>query len=138
MNDKPIFIIDDDDEDLDFIKEALLQLNVENEIIVFDDGLKFIDFIRNTHNRAFFILCDINMHKKSGLELKKMIFDDEELRLKCVPFIFLSSSGASREVMRAYSYGVQGYFVKPNTLEETKEMLEFIVKYWSHSVHPNL
>jgi len=136
MNDKPIFIIDDDDEDLEFIKNALFELNVENEIIVFDDGLKFIDFIKKTQNRAFFILCDINMHKKNGLELKKIIFDDEELRVKCVPFIFLSTSGASREVMKAYSYGVQGYFIKPDTLAKTKEMLEFIMKYWSHSVHP--
>ncbi len=138
MNNKPIIIIDDDNDDLDLIKEAFSELDIENEIIVFDDGYKFLDFIRATQNRAFFILCDINMAKINGLQLKQIIYDDEVLRIKCVPFIFLSTSGASASVMRAYSYGVQGYFVKPSTFEEIKELLQFIIKYWSHSEHPNV
>lgn len=137
MNQKPIIIIDDDDEDLDLIKEALAQLKVENEIIVFADGLQFLDFIKATENRAFFILCDVNMAKINGLELKKLLYDDELLRLKCVPFIFMSTSGASHEVMKAYSYGVQGYFIKPPTFAALKELLHFIIAYWQHSQSPN-
>ena len=136
MNNKPIIIIDDDNEDLDLIKDALAQFNIENEIIVFNDGYQFLDFIRATANRAFFILCDVNMAKINGLELKKLIYDDERLRLKCVPFIFLSTSGASGEVMKAYSYVVQGYFVKPSTFEGIKELLQSIITYWRHSQHP--
>src|SRR5947209_3841691 len=137
MNRKPIIIIDDDKEDLELLTEAFAQLNIENEIIVFTDGFAFLDFIRKTDNQAFFILCDINMGKIGGLELKKKIYDDEELRMKCVPFIFLSTSGGSSSVMKAYSYGVQGYFVKPNTAHEIRELLQFIINYWGHSEHPN-
>lgn len=137
MNKKPIIIIDDDKDDLDFIRQALLELKVENEIIIFDDGYKFLDFIQATKNKAFLTLCDINMSKINGLELKKKIFEDEELRTKCVPFIFLSSSLASSSVMRAYSFGVQGYFIKPNNFEKLKEMLSSIIKYWDHSQVPN-
>ena len=137
MNKKPIIIIDDDQEDLELAEQALAKLNVENEIIVFDDGFKFLDFIKETENRAFFILCDINMAKINGFELKKRIYDDEQLRIKCVPFIFLSTSSASSAVMKAYSYGVQGYFIKPNSFEEWKNMLYAIVNYWGQSEHPN-
>lgn len=137
MNNKPIIIIDDDDDDLDFIKDAFEQLEIENEILVFDDGQKFLTFIRATENRAFFILCDVNMSKINGLDLKKIIYDDDRLRLKCIPFIFMSTSSASAEIMRAYSYGVQGYFVKPQTFEGLKDLLQYIVNYWSHSQHPN-
>jgi CheY-like chemotaxis protein len=136
MNHKPIIVIDDDGEDLELIKDAFAELKVKNKIIFFDDGHNFIDFLRNTEQTAFFILCDVNMNKINGLELKKILYDDEELRLKCVPFIFLSTSTASKEVMKAYSYGVQGYFVKPTSFEEIKNMLQFIVKYWSHSERP--
>lgn len=136
MNNKPIIIIDDDNEDLELIREALETFSIENEIIAFSDGYVFLDFIRQTKNRAFFILCDINMAKINGLELKKIIYDDEELRLKCVPFIFMSTSSASESVMRAYSYGVQGYFVKPSTFEQLTQLLQFIINYWSHSEHP--
>lgn len=137
MNKKPIIIIDDDKDDLDFIRQALLELNVENEITSFDDGYAFLDFARATKNKAFFTLCDINMAKINGLELKKQIFEDEELRMKCVPFIFLSSSMASSSVMRAYSFDVQGYFIKPNNFEKLKEMLASIINYWGHSQVPD-
>jgi len=138
MNNYPIFIIDDDDDDLQMVKEALAQLNIENEVVIFNDGFKFLDFIRTSENKAFFILCDVNMVKVNGLELKKRIFDDEVLRLKCVPFIFMSTGRASSEVMKAYSYGVQGYFVKPTSFGKLKEMLQHIIWYWRDSQRPNV
>ncbi len=138
MNKNPIIIVDDDDEDLELIKQALAELNIENEIIFFNDGFKFLDFIRKSHNKTFFILCDLNMSRINGLELKKRIYEDEDLRLKCVPFVFLSTSGSSSAIMKAYSYGVQGYFVKPGSFQGIKDMLLRIVNYWSDSQHPNL
>ena len=136
MHNKPIIIIDDDDDDLEIIKEAFVQLNISNEIIVFNDGYKFLEYVRLNNNRPFFILCDINMGKISGLELKKLIYDDEQLRIKCVPFVFMSTSGGSAEVMRAYSYGVQGYFVKPSSFEDLKKLISSIVDYWQYSQIP--
>lgn len=137
MDKKPIIVIDDDDEDLELILLAFSELNIENEIIVFNEGLKFLEYIRSTEVRTFFILCDINMNKISGLELKKIIYDDEDLRIKCVPFIFMSTSDSSNSVMKAYSYGVQGYFIKPNSMEKLKSMLYSMTTYWSESQHPN-
>lgn len=137
MNKKPIIVIDDDQDDLELMQQAFSELNVDNEIIVFDDGLKFLEYIKTTKNGTLFILCDINMHKLSGMELKKIIHDDEQLRIKSVPFIFLSTSSASSSIMEAYSYGVQGYFIKPNTSEKLKSMLQGMLTYWSESQHPN-
>jgi CheY-like chemotaxis protein len=138
MNKKPIIVIDDDDEDLEIILQAFSELNIENEIIVFNDGLKFLEYIKATESGTFFILCDINMSKQTGIELKKIIHDDEKLRIKCVPFIFLSTSGGSGSIMKAYSYGVQGYFIKPNSVEKLKSVLQAMITYWSESQHPNL
>lgn len=137
MNNNPIIIIDDDDDDLELITQAFEALKVENEIILFHDGHAFLDYIRKTDKKTFFILCDINMVKTGGLELKKLIHDDERLRLKCVPFIFMSTSGASTAIMKAYSFGVQGFFVKPNTFDELKALLNHVMHYWTFSQHPN-
>ncbi len=138
MNKKPIIVIDDDNEDLELILQAFSELNIKNEIIVFDDGLKFLEYIKATGSRTFFILCDINMAKITGIELKKIIYDDEKLRTRCIPFIFLSTSSASSSIMEAYSYGVQGYFIKPPNMEKWKAMLHAMVTYWNESQHPNL
>lgn len=137
MNKKPIIVVDDDPDDLELLQQAFSEMNVDNEIIVFDNGLKFLEYLKTTENGTFFILCDINMSKIDGLELKRIIFDDERLRIKCVPFIFLSTSGASSSIMKAYSYGVQGYFIKPNSLEKLKSMLDAMITYWNDSQHPN-
>jgi DNA-binding NtrC family response regulator len=138
MNNNPIIIIDDDNDDLEMIKEAFAELKVENEIITFNNGKDFLNYIKGTDKRVFFILCDINMSTISGLELKKITFEDERLRLKCMPFIFISTSKASESVMRAYSFGVQGYFVKPNSYGTLKIMLQNMISYWEFSQRPNV
>jgi len=138
MNVNPIIIIDNDDDDLELLQTAFEELGIENEIIAFNDGVNFLKFIKSTPNHPFFILCDINMFPIDGLELKRRIYEDEELRLKCIPFVFLSTSKASDAIMKAYSVGVQGYFIKPNTLPEIKEILSYMINYWKYSQHPNL
>jgi CheY-like chemotaxis protein len=137
MNSNPIIVIDDDDEDLELITQAFEELRVTNELILFRSGASFLEFMKTTEQKVFFILCDINMSPVSGLELKRMIFEDERLRLKCIPFIFLSTSGASSAIMSAYSFGVQGYFIKPNSFEGLKRRLQSIMSYWDDSQHPN-
>ncbi len=137
MKNRPIIIIDDDDDDLELLKEAFAELKIANEIIAFSDTSQFLDFMRTTQKRVFFILCDINMGQTSGLQLKEEIHSDERLRLKCIPFIFLTTSKASSEVMKAYSFGVQGFFVKPHTFDSIKDLLQFMITYWIHSIHPN-
>ena len=138
MKNSPILIIDDDDDDLELIKQAFADLNVPNEVLIFNTGDAFLDYMRATDKGTFFILCDFNMAKINGLELKRRIYDDERLRLKCVPFIFISTSNATAAIMGAYSFGVQGYFIKPNNYEGLKRLLQRIMLYWSDSQHPNV
>ena len=137
MNTSPIIIIDDDDDDLDLIKQAFAELKVTNDVLIFNNGDAFLEYMRATERGTFFILCDFNMAKISGLELKRRIYDDERLRLKCVPFIFIFTSRASASIMGAYSFGVQGYFIKPSNYEGLKGLLQRIMLYWSDSQHPN-
>jgi CheY-like chemotaxis protein len=135
-NSNPIIIIDDDEDDIENFKEGFKQLGIPNEIMVFTDGKKFYNYITTTKEKSFFVFCDINMNRMNGFELKKMIFDNEEIRLKCIPFLMLSTSGSSTSVLEAYSLNVQGYFIKPNTVGEIKDLFDIVVKYWSISQRP--
>jgi CheY-like chemotaxis protein len=135
-NSNPIILIDDDEDDIEFFQDAFKKLGVENEIQVFTDGNAFYDYISTTQRKSFFIFCDINMNRVNGFDLKKRIFDNEEIRLKCIPFLMLSTSSASKSVLEAYSLNVQGYFIKPNSVQGLKDMFEIVVKYWSISQRP--
>lgn len=136
-NPNPIIIIDDDADDIEIFQEGFKELGIENEIIVFDDPHKFYKYISTTDKKSFFIFCDINMCGLNGFQLRKKIFDNEALRLKCIPFLMMSTSGASEHVMQAYSLNVQGYFIKPNSVSEIKSMFDVVVKYWSISQRPS-
>lgn len=135
-NSNPIIIIDDDEEDIELFQEGFRSLGIENEIMVFTDGNEFYDYISTTDRKSFFIFCDINMNRINGFELKQKIFDNQEIRLKCIPFLMLSTSGATKSVLEAYSLNVQGYFIKPQTVQGIKDMFDIVIKYWSISQRP--
>ncbi len=135
-NSNPIILIDDDEDDIEIFKEGFKQLGIPNEILVFTDGHAFYEYISATERKSFFIFCDINLNGLNGFDLKRKIFDNEEIRLKCIPFLMLSTSSASKSVMEAYSLNVQGYFIKPNSVSKIKDLFDIVVKYWSLSQRP--
>lgn len=133
----PIILIDDDDEDLELFTEAFKSLELENEVISFNAAQDALEFLRNSGRQPLFILCDINMPKLNGLELRQKIYDDEILKQRSIPFLFLSTADNRVFVDKAYDLSVQGYFKKPARFSEIKEMLLAIIIYWRYSHHPN-
>ena len=83
------------------------------------------------------ILCDINMPVMNGLELRQRINNDEEMRKKSIPFIFLSTAARSTDVNKAFDLSAQGFFVKESTFNEMENALRVIVDYWDKCKHPN-
>ncbi len=133
----PIILIDDDADDLNFIAEALRALNVSNEICPFDNAISSLQFLKQPDVNPFFILCDVNMSQMNGFELLQEINQDERLRLKSIPFLFLSTAGTRPGITKAYKLAVQGYFKKPDNFEEIKALLNHIISYWNTCLHPN-
>ena len=132
----PIIIIDDDIDDTALIREAFDELKCENEIIVFHDSASAFQYLEQLKQKPFFILCDINMVRLNGLELRQLINENEKLRLLAIPFLFWSTSGSSHLVNQAYSLNIQGFFKKPDSIQEIKKMISIIMKYWDCSDRP--
>jgi CheY-like chemotaxis protein len=72
----------------------------------------------------------------SGLELLEKINADYKLKMKAIPFIFLSNSNSAKDVEQAYALGAQGYYVKPLLLDELSEIFKGIVNYWKMAQIP--
>ena len=136
MESKPIVAIDDDDDDLELIENALKALDVKNKIICFNKSVKALEYLQTSSDQPFFILCDVHMPVIDGLALRKKIYEDEKLLVKSIPFLFLSTSKSDQFVKKAYSLYVQGYFKKPDDFEILKELLKNIITYWKNSYRP--
>ena len=98
------------------------RLNYENELIFFSDGVKTLDYLIKTDVKPFLIISDINLPKLTGLELSEKVHNNEQLRLRCIPYLFLTSSKNHRDVIDAYSKSIQGFFVKPDTPAKFEEL----------------
>jgi len=134
----PILLVEDDQDDKDFMEETFKNLNLKNEIIWFTTTNKALKYLQQTGEQPFIIFCDINLPDQSGIEFKEIIDKDESLRRKSIPFIFFSTSVEQDTVNRAYTHmTVQGYFQKPSSFYDLKETLKTIVEYWKLCRHPN-
>ena len=133
----PIIIIEDDLDDQEILNEIFAELKYKNEIIFFGDGEQALEYLLATDIKPFIIFSDINMPKLSGMELREKIHQNEDLRLKSIPYLFFSTSAQQQNVIDAYSKSVQGFFVKPSSFNEIKDTIETIVNYWQKCVSPN-
>jgi len=134
---RPIIIIEDDQDDQDMLEEVMVTLEVKNERRYFDNCQNALDYLLTTSEQPFIILSDVNLPRMTGTALKKKINENEVLREKSIPFIFLTTSNSEQEVQQAYEMMVQGYFQKEHSHEKLKQMVKMILDYWSICKHPN-
>jgi CheY-like chemotaxis protein len=133
----PIIIIEDDMDDQEFLADVFEVLQYPNELIFFSDGEQALDYLTATTIEPFIIFSDINMPKLNGIELRAKVHENEDLRMKSIPYLFFSTVAEQQHVIDAYSKSVQGFFVKPSDFNKMKEMIKNIVEYWQNCVSPN-
>ena len=138
MNKKgPIIVIEDDEDDQTLLTQVFKELGHSNKIIFFGDAEKALNYLTTSDVEPFIVLSDINMPKLNGLELRQKVHDNEDLRLKCIPYLFFTTSAEQEHVIDAYSKSVQGFFVKPSSYAQLKLMIGKIIAYWQECVSPN-
>jgi len=133
----PIIIIEDDIDDQDILAEIFKELNYKNKLIFFGDSVKALEYLTDTDNEPFLVLSDINMPKLNGMELREKIHNNEELRLKSIPYLFFTTSAEQKHVIDAYSRSIQGFFIKPTSYDKLKKIIVTIVEYWQDCESPN-
>lgn len=133
----PIIIIEDDLDDQEVLGDVFKELDYKNEIIFFGDSQKALDFLVDTDIEPFIIFSDINMPKLTGAELREKVHNNEDLRLKSIPYLFFTTNAEQKAVIEAYSKSIQGFFVKPVSYEKLKRVIRIIVEYWQECVSPD-
>lgn len=133
----PILIIEDDQDDQEILQEAFTELGVRNKLLFFDRTTQALDFLKATSEKPFLILSDVNLPQQTGVEFKREVDSDPQLRKKSIPFVFFSTSIEKHAVDTAYKeLTIQGFFQKSNNYQELKNVLSLIVEYWKVCQHP--
>ena len=123
-------LVDDNRADVNLLQLALRSIHSDIELHIADDGVKALDILRSQAAASppvhpDFILLDLKLPRKTGLEVLFEIKSDPDLRR--IPVVVLSSSRAAIDIARAYDAQAAAYFVKP--LSGFEGVLETIMAF---------
>jgi CheY-like chemotaxis protein len=125
---RTILLVEDNAGDVRLTREALLEADVDVELVAMADGEQALEFLRGESEPPELILLDLNLPKKNGLEVLEEIKGDPELRR--VPVIMLTTSSSARDVAACYDRGVNCYVVKPLELDDFTALIGAINRFW--------
>lgn len=126
MRSEPIIIIDDDSDDLELLREIITELRFPNPVVTFNDSLAALGVLKKSIIEPLFILCDINMPKLNGLQLRTELLTLEST-IKDVPFLFLSTTQSENEISLSKELKVHAFYTKAPTFSGMKEILQNIM-----------
>jgi CheY-like chemotaxis protein len=128
-----ILLVEDNPGDVRLTKEALKEGNLLNKLSVVGDGMEALAFLRREGKfadsaRPDMILLDLNLPKKSGLEVLADVKADEDLRR--TPVVVLTTSQAEQDIVKSYNLYANCYISKPVDLGEFMNVVKSIEEFW--------
>jgi CheY-like chemotaxis protein len=137
MDNTPVFIIDDDLDELEIVKDVWPELGLPLPLEVFSDIEHLLKRIRERVN-PFIVISDVNLRPVDGFTLREKLMGEDSLRYKSIPFVFWSTAASENQIRKAYDSGGHGFFLKGKTFAEVKESLGLILAYWTASKTPTV
>ena len=131
-----ILVVEDDENDVFFLRRALQSVGAEVDLHVAIDGRQALDYLqgrngfedRAKHPLPHLVLLDLKVPYVSGLDVLRQIRATPELRKLII--IVLTSSALDSDVVQAYEIGANSFLVKPSRLDEQKLLAQRISDYW--------
>ncbi|MBI4547456.1 MAG: response regulator [Ignavibacteriae bacterium] len=114
---------------------VLKRNNVKANIFVVRDGQEALDYLyhKNSYTDILsfplpdLILLDLNLPKRDGREVLKVIKDDPIL--KDIPIVIVSTSDREEDVNYAFEHGVVAYISKSKGFDKYTVELADVAKY---------
>ena len=133
---RTILFAEDNPRDVELTLEALQDHNLANNVVVVRDGVETLEYLRcegkykqRKPGNPAVLLLDIKMPRMDGIEVLRIIRNDNELKM--LPVVMLTSSREEQDLMKSYELGVNAYVVKPVDFKEFIEAVKQVGVFWA-------
>jgi two-component system response regulator len=139
---KTILQVEDDPNDVFFLRKAMKKMGVMNPVQVATDGQQAIDYLQGAGqfaDRARFpnpslVLLDLKLPYVMGLDVLRWIRAE---RGTALAVLMLSASAQEADIETAYRLGANAFLCKPSEASKFEEMVKAIKDFWlTHNTLP--
>jgi len=131
-----ILYAEDEENDVLFLEHAFKLADSPHTLKAVSDGAQALEYLtgegifsdRTRHPFPDLILLDINMPKKSGLEVLEWI--RSQPRYKSFPSLILTSSSRPEDMEKARQLGADDYLLKPSDPLKLIEVVRYLEEHW--------
>ena len=136
MTNQAVLYIEDEENDVIFMRHAWTNAGARNPLHVVTDGEQALQYLsgegkyanRDEHPMPGLILLDLKLPKLSGLNVLKWIRQQPEIHL--LPVVVLSSSNSPQDVCDAYELRANAFLVKPPHAKALSETVASLKEFW--------
>ena len=128
-----ILLVEDSPTDALLTREALEQSKILNQLHRVENGVEALAFLRREGQyagtpRPDLILLDLNLPKKSGIEVLQEIKEDADLRI--IPVVVLTTSKSEEDIVKSYDLHANCYIIKPVDFDKFTVAIQSIREFW--------
>jgi len=122
-----VLLIDDDRDEHEIFKSALLEYDPTISFFSAYDGQEGLDLLSKEH--ADYIFLDINMPRVNGIEVLRLLKKNDVL--KDIHVIMYSTSDGRGFKKMSLDLGAENYFTKPTTYRGMNKLFETVFQEYS-------
>jgi CheY-like chemotaxis protein len=128
-----VLMIEDDEGDVLMTREAFDYYKIRNRLHVVTDGEQALQFLHRTGPyadapRPGLILLDVNLPRRSGLEVLAELKQDPDLLM--IPVVMLTTSRAEQDILRSYALHANAFVSKPVDFEHFVDAIRQIDRFF--------
>jgi CheY-like chemotaxis protein len=129
-NQRPIFLVDDDQDDRMLFKLIFQEYSIKRELIEMSDGIELMEYLDTCHRDQIpaLIFLDKNMPKLDGMQVLQLL--KANFVYRHIPVVILSNSRATLDKSEAYRLGANFFITKPAHIADLRRMIEDLLKIY--------
>ena len=138
MNQRVLLYVEDEDAAVFLLETALKEADIDVALYRVADGDEALEFLRKTGPfrdvpRPDLVLLDLNLPRRTGLEVLSEMKDSEDLRSLSV--VVFTSSSLAVDKRKSMALGAQEYITKPASFDGFVAAVKNACTHFSNGHH---